>query len=112
MEEARYLLTKLIGMTLNHAALAAQREASNKELQSQVTVTLTMSLASINILQVARNHQTRNCTVRAARTPLQKEKKKRKKKKKNPLVNWLKKIHQMLHINPLACSPGNSLNDP
>ena len=74
MEEARYLLTKLIGMTLNHAALAAQREASNKELQSQVTVTLTMSLASINILQVARNHQTRNRTVRAARTPLQRKK--------------------------------------
>ena len=89
MEEARYLLTKLIGMTLNHAALAAQREASNKELQSQVTVTLTMSLASINILQVARNHQTRNRTVRAARTPLQRKKK--KEKKKNPLVNWLKK---------------------
>ena len=38
MEEARYLLTKLIGMTLNHATLAAQRDASNKDLHSQVTV--------------------------------------------------------------------------
>lgn len=53
MEEARYLLTKLIGMTLNHAALAAQREASNKELQSQVGLNLSTSLASIHIAATA-----------------------------------------------------------
>lgn len=36
MEEARYLISKLIGMTLNQAALAAQREANNKDIQNEM----------------------------------------------------------------------------
>jgi len=51
MEEARYLLTKLIGMTLNHAALAAQREASNKELDSQVKQVLERDAVHQQLLQ-------------------------------------------------------------
>ncbi|KAI9556503.1 hypothetical protein GHT06_016292 [Daphnia sinensis] len=45
MEEARYLFAKLINMSLNHATLAAQREASNKELQNQVKQLLQHMLA-------------------------------------------------------------------
>ena len=51
LEEARYLLSKLIGMTLNHATLAAQREASNKELQSQVKQVLERDAVHQQLLQ-------------------------------------------------------------
>ena len=51
LEEARYLMTKLIGMTLNHATLAAQREASNKELQSQVKQVLERDAVHQQLLQ-------------------------------------------------------------
>lgn len=51
MEEARYLLAKLIGMTLNHATLAAQREASNKELQNQVKQVLERDAVHQQLLQ-------------------------------------------------------------
>ena len=51
MEEARYLLSKLIGMTLNSATLAAQREASNKELQSQVKQVLERDAVHQQLLQ-------------------------------------------------------------
>ena len=51
MEEARYLLAKLIGMTLNHATLAAQREASNKELQGQVKQVLERDAVHQQLLQ-------------------------------------------------------------
>lgn len=51
LEEARYLLSKLIGMTLNTATLAAQREASNKELQVQVKQVLERDAVHQQLLQ-------------------------------------------------------------
>lgn len=51
LEEARYILSKLIGMTLNQATLAAQREACNKELQSQVKQVLERDAVHQSLLQ-------------------------------------------------------------
>ncbi|XP_046635054.1 kinesin-like protein KIF21A isoform X2 [Daphnia pulicaria] len=51
MEEARYLFAKLINMSLNHATLAAQREASNKELQNQVKQVLERDAVHQQLLQ-------------------------------------------------------------
>lgn len=51
LEEARYILSKLIGMTLNQATLAAQREANNKELQSQVKQVLERDAVHQSLLQ-------------------------------------------------------------
>ncbi len=55
MEEARYLLSKLMGMTLNQAALAAQRDAGNKELQSQVPSPVTEFLVLLPSFLPSRN---------------------------------------------------------
>ena len=51
MEEARYLLSKLMGMTLNQATLACQREAGNKELQSQVKQVMERDAVHQQLLQ-------------------------------------------------------------
>lgn len=51
MEEARYLFAKLINMSLNHATLAAQREASNKELHNQVKQVLERDAVHQQLLQ-------------------------------------------------------------